>query len=209
MKKNCGFTLLEILIALLIFSILAMISIMAMRSAIVNYQHVRQHLQRWQRIANVHLLFQNDFSQIVDRNITTGQDSVEPAVTSMNHNGIAFTRDGDLHPFSHQRHSSLIRVAYLLKKHTLYRITWPRLDRWPQSKTTRTAILHHVKHMQLQYVDNHNQFSNAWPYAMGSNALSTNNHSDLPKAINVIITLPTQGHIHWLFPIFARGQYAR
>ena len=194
--KRDGFTLIEIIIALAIFAILSVISFMMLHNAIRNYQHLKNTLARWQQISRAASLIRMELSQIVDRHIMTGQDGVEASVTTYDHHGIAFTRMG----FDH-----LQRVAYVLKQHQLFRLTWSVLDRWPQSPIQKKILLNHVQAMSIQYLDNHHQFVTTWPYALGSNAQALNEQSDLPTAISITLKLENLGKINWLVSIPAQG----
>ena len=108
------------------------------------------------------------------------------------------TRGGFANPMKLPR-SELQRVGYQLEDETLYRITWPTLDRAQDSQPHRQKLFDGVKGIELYYFDQAMERHTEWPSqkAGGKNQTS----SDLPKAIELILELDKWGKLRRLFRV--------
>ena len=156
MRKACGMTLLELLIALSIFSLVGLASFRILSSMMtvqsVSNDHSSQ-LGLYQKVAGQ---LDRDFSQFINRSIRKSLDQTERAL-ELNNDGFAvsFTRGGYGNPLAVQR-SQLQRVAYDLGPHPsstnknsrfynsedlyLRRHSWPQLDRTESAGHIRALL---------------------------------------------------------------------
>lgn len=206
-KKQLGFTLLEILIALFIFAILGVIAAIGLHSVLKTHDIISERDKKIERLEVAVTLMRRDFLQIVDRPIIDGKGNTLPPVMSFGSSKIALTHAGFSNPFSMNNRSHMQRVQYYLDKNQLIRITWPVLDRLPTTKPVRQVLLNHVDAFSIKYIDDLLRTHNTWPLSTGSN-IQLMNRSDLPKAIIVNMQLKDWGNISLVFPISSRGFYA-
>ncbi len=205
-KKSAGFTLIEILIALVVFAILGLIVAVGLQRSLESSHHVDLANQRIQALEVAQALMRRDITEIVDRPITD-PNGQQIAAVLLNPNELDFTRGGVVNPFSVGHTSNLQRMAYIYSNHKIIRSIWPVLDRVANTSPTSMTVLDHVTDFTLQVFDNSNRLQNAWPYNSKSDATSSssNQQTDLPKAIKIMFTVQGEGTIEDIIPIPSRG----
>lgn len=208
MKNNNinAFTLIEIIIALVIFSILGIIMAIMMHNTIDANQKINKVNQNIQQLEIAQTLLRRDFSQAVDRSITDVDGGTLNALI-LNNNDISFTRGGFINPFNMSNRSDLLRVDYIYKNHRLYRYSWPVLDRVLEStKPIKMEILENVTDFKIRVYDESNQLQTDWPVTVNTALHTTNQPApDLPRGIKITITLAKQGTLDDIITIPSRG----
>ncbi len=206
-KSINGFTLIEILIALFIFSILSIISYWGLSRSITNSHHILRVEHNLQQLQMTLAIMNLDFSQVVDRPINTTNHVIEPALQGQNNN-ISFTRGGNINPL--KTNSSLLRISYQLANGKLYRLIWPVLDRPIATKPIKQLLLSGVQPVQQQpvfqyYITTKKQVP-YWP-AQTNNAVEPNHkaqqnfkqNNTVPLAIVVTFKVKGLGIIYRIF----------
>ncbi|MCW8407697.1 GspJ family T2SS minor pseudopilin variant LspJ [Legionella sp. PATHC035] len=201
MKKNTpsatlnGFTLIEILIALAVFAILATITSSVLYNAFTTRARVNEQSERLNELQLAISLIQQDTSQIVERPIRSNDMQLAPAFVGQTHS-LEFTRDGDVNPGSLEKRSTLKRVAYLCQQGTLIRRTWSTLDRMNQDIYEDKPLLNRLSNCHFGYLNQNLQVLPEWR----EQAVALNQRKEpFPKAIQVNMTLQDQGEINLLF----------
>lgn len=193
--NNKGFTLLEILVALFIFTIVAMMTVGALHT-VFNTQSATE--KKSENIAELQIamtLLSRDFEQIVDRPITNASGQVEASFIGEK-NTATFTHAGLANPTGTLQRSTLQRTQYRLENGNLIRESWPELDQVPQSQPSQRILLNNVTSLQFRYLDKDGHFQPAWP-----SPDQPNNNGELPRAVRVIITLKNLGKMSQLYII--------
>lgn len=190
--KQTGFTLIEILIALFIFVIIAMIVAVGLRTVL----NVRTELEKkYAEMGDLQVAFevlQRDIAQAVPRPITDADGESEPPLLGTPVK-FAFTRGGIINPLAQEKRSTLQRITYELHNGELIRITAGALDALPNTPMAQRTILSNVSALQFAYLDEHNQPRMDWPLVA--------NQTTLPRAVQLIITLKNHGRASRLFVI--------
>lgn len=187
-----GFTLLEILIALFVFTILSMIMVAGLHSVTTSQAVTEARAARLTELQIALTILSRDFEQAVNRPIT-GINGLEPTFSGLPKT-VIFTHGGLANPFGQLNRSTLQRTQYILEKNNLVRLTWPVLDHTMKVNPDKRVLLSDVNDVRFEFLDNKNNFIPRWP--------STNQQqSALPKAIRVIITLRDSGQISQLYVI--------
>ncbi len=199
-NKDTGFTLIEILIALLIFALVAVITTVGLSTVLKTRERSNQQTQQILQLQLTLLILQQDFSQMVVRPIVDNTGNQSPAFLEQP-TYIEFTRAGYLNPLMAEKRSTLQRVAYLFKNHQLIRRTWPVLDRAPETQVSERILLKNISTLQFTYLTQENQFTPSWPPP----ARELNNNKHLPKAIKMDFTFTKLGQLTYLFLITAIG----
>jgi general secretion pathway protein J len=164
-SRRChGFTLLELLIAITIFAILATFVYSGLK-VILDTEH--QTSLYGKRIAKLQLglnLMQRDIAQIVPRPIRDQYGDQQPALKSDDTSDmlLEFTRDGFANPM-HAPRSNLQRVGYLYEENTLYRLTWRSLDRPLESEPHRQKLIDNITSLELVFYDKALEKYQEWP----------------------------------------------
>jgi general secretion pathway protein J len=163
-----GFTLLELLIAVSVFAIMAVMAYGGLSNVISNSTSSEKSLERLHQVQLAMLKISRDFNQLSKRSIRdeygnstnylmTGQGKGQGLDTI-----IEFSRGGRPNPAELLR-SHLQRVAYKLEDNTLTRLDWKHLDRAQQSEPHEAVLLDDVDSVELRYLDSDNQWHPEWP----------------------------------------------
>ncbi|MBU0484744.1 MAG: type II secretion system minor pseudopilin GspJ [Proteobacteria bacterium] len=195
-----GFTLLELLVAMSIFSVMSVMAYSGLATMIVSREHMMGEAEKLQAIQRVFTLISYDFRQVLDRPVRDefGQDLGAMLGTfDLEIAAVEFTRSGWRNPTGAKR-SSMQRVAYELENDKLIRKSWPVLDRAYDSKPFSTVLLSGVERLEIRYFNAYDQVTNVWPPASGSLAGSFGSLA-LPKAVEIAVDLKDWGRINRLF----------
>lgn len=123
--KSAGFTLIEVIIAMSIFAIVAILAYSGLHSVIMSKTNTEASLERLQELQMTMLTLSSDLQQLSNRQAHDALGGTLHALSTQSSELlIEFTRSGWRNPANLQR-SSLQRVAYQLKDDSLIRIYWP------------------------------------------------------------------------------------
>lgn len=188
MKKIRGFTLLEILLALFIFAIIALIMSLVLYHVFNTRHHLDQNAAHLAKLQLTTTLIERDIEQAV---------SQLPLTTHLafpmqgNAEKISFVRNGHSNPLAQLKRSNLQTVSYTLVKGELIRTTDNSLQ-----KSSR-VLLTHVSQLRIRYLAKDNQAVNAWPL---SEAAVLQGEA-LPHAVQITMQLQHWGNFQLLLPI--------
>jgi general secretion pathway protein J len=197
-NRHRGFTLLELLLAITIFSIIATFAYAGLKVVLDTKQQTDEHLERLSKMQlGMHLL-QLDIEQAVDRPIRNEYGDTEPALRSGGQSEmlLELTRSGYANPMKLAR-SQLQRVGYLLEEETLYRVTWPVLDRAQDTEPRRQKLFTGIESLTLNLFDKDMKRQTSWP-PLSSGVTSG---SGLPKGIEMEIETKTMGNLRRVFRV--------
>jgi general secretion pathway protein J len=200
LHKSSGFTLLELLIAITLFSIISAITYSGLKSVLDTERQTETHLSRLAKLQICLTLIERDIEQAVPRYVRDEYgDSKEPMLGAETSDPfLEFTRGGYPNPTQLPR-SNLQRIGYQLEDGVLYRISWQTLDRPPESTPLRTRLLGDITSIKFVYFDQQMKPSNQWPPSVPS---GTNEQpSILPKAIEMTLELEKIGTIRRLYRV--------
>lgn len=197
MKSNVpskGFTLIEIMLALLIFAIIAVITSSVMVTVFKSRDTVNQQMQRLAQLQLTVTLLQRDFTQAVLRSTLNNQGVLQPGFIG-DIKQVSFTSMGYHNPEAREPQSQLQKIEYLLQNGNLIRRTWAQLDQAPQSQASDRILLPHVNSLELNYLSQQQQVLAFW---------NSQAQSRLPKAIRISLNLPDWGSCTLWLPIPSR-----
>lgn len=188
--KFLAFTLIEILVALMIFAIVGVLAAKSLHAMIRTHHILQKKDQQLLQLQITMNRMRRDMTQIIDRPIVDADGNSEAAFVVSQDNEIVFTRTGV------QNSSHMQRIGYVLDKNKLIRLTWNVLDQPPHLKPEKQVLLNHVQSLQWQFLTDKNQLVSSWP---------PTHASSLPKAIEMVMQIQNRGVIQGIFPIPARG----
>lgn len=197
-RGHSGFTLLELLIAITIFAIIVTFVYAGLDVVLDTKHQTDEHLDQLAKLQLGLNLIGRDIEQTVDRPIRNEYGDSQHALQTGGLSGLLLelTRGGFANPMKLAR-SELQRVGYQLEDETLYRITWPALDRAQDSTPRRQKLFGGVKGIELNYFDQAMERHTQWPPQEGSGQNQTS--SALPKAVELILELDKWGKLRRLF----------
>ncbi len=187
-----GFTLLEIIVALFIFSIVSMILISALHNIINNQAATEKNAARLEKLQIALLLLSRDLEQTINRPIITPSKKEEGFLGTST--TVIFTHAGLQNPFNALTRTTLQRTRYQFNDNRLIRTTSPVLDPTENTPFDSRTLLTDVSALQFDYLDKNNKFQPTWPPADQATAV-------LPRAVRVTLTLKNWGKIHQLYVI--------
>lgn len=188
MKNNRGFTLMEILVALFIFTILSMLMTTALRTVINAQSGSEDKAERLRKLQIALLIVSRDIEQAIDRPIVNSSGKEEAAFIGGN-KGFALTHTGGA-----SMHSALQRTGYSWNEDSLFRLTWPVLDQTPETKVRKRVLLNDVVEARFQYLDEEGHFRDAWP-------LEGETKQPLPRGVRIYLTFAHWGKMSQLYLI--------
>lgn len=173
MKQERGFTLIEILIALTIFSIMAVMGTSVLYTVFRAKDSTTAHTERLGDIQIAMVMLERDLIQAVENPLSLQHDTIE------------FSRGGVQNPLAQEKLSTLMRVKYRIQNNTLIR-TANRLNlpigRF-SGQDIDTPILERVDKLRLTYIDKRFQTHEVW------------RSQQLPIAIRVTLQIQGFGEI--------------
>lgn len=193
-----GFTLLELLVALAIFGLIAVMSYSGL-SAVLNQQAQTEiAADRLSELQKTYLIMQRDIEQMVPRPVRNQFGDEEAALVGGD--TLQFTRGGWSNPVGYPR-SNLQRVGYDYEDQQLKRYSWVVLDQAQDSQPLEQPLVDHVEGMQIRYLADNDEWQEQWPAATAATGSTPAQPADLPKAVEVTIEHAEFGPLVWLFQL--------
>jgi general secretion pathway protein J len=193
-KKMAGFTLLEILVALFIFTIIAVIMTRALHTVLDSQAVTEKRAARLAELQMAMLLMSRDVEQMIDRPIKNAERKTEAALNGTS-TGMLFTHGGLANPLGQLQRSTLQRTRYSLSENNLVRQTWEVLDQVPSSKPSNRRLLSNVSELHFEYLDPEKHYNDRWPPANKPKA------GVFPAAVKVSLVLSHWGTITQVYLI--------
>ncbi len=194
--KNIGFTLVELLISILIFSFISIASYTAL-SSLINVKEVLNDRQTsFSRLQNTIYTIEDDLLHIINRSIINAEGENEPAylVTNNEENSVffKFTRYG-IPKIGLSGETGLQRIEYRLDEEILSRGGLNVLDQTSRSEAVYTDLLEGVESVVVEQIDAErpNVWTSTW-----------NNINALPIAVRFEITLVNGSNFSMQFPLY-------
>ena len=203
MRPVRGLTLIELLVALAIFSVLSGVAYRALTVVLESRGRIEQETGKWRELAMFFARLEQDIAAAVPRPVRDATQRVVPAFVGnaaalrLEEGVILLTRTGfaaDPAAVDPAR-----RVGYRLRGGVVEVLTWNVLDQAPASEPRASAVLHGVQAMELRYLDRRGQSHAAWPPAGGRDALKA-----IPAGVELAITLASGERISRLFATSVR-----
>jgi general secretion pathway protein J len=191
-RPGNGFTLIELIAAMAIFSLLAVAMyggtqwVMLEREIILERQGELHQLQRSVRYLS------DDFAQLQNRAVRDelGRDSLAALlIDPANQFLVELTHDGWRNPAGFRR-GSLQRVQYRLEDDVLIREYWPVLDRVLGMEGRIQELMSGVEKVEFEFLDAGSKWQDDWPPLQSDEA-----DAGLPIAIRYRLTTAAFGEI--------------
>lgn len=178
MKRNRGFTLIEVLVALTIFALISTMAFRGLNSVIDTRERVEKDGRKWRGIALFFSRIEQDLSHPVKRQVRAADGTLQPefvgkqTLSSPLDANLLFTTLSD-------NGQGEKRIGYRLQKGNIEELVWPYPDAAPQTKPATYVVLEQVKELQLRFLALNNNWVLLWPMP----------GQTYPKAVEVSVTL--------------------
>ena len=152
-SSTSGFTLIELMVAIVIFAVLGLMSVQLLKNMIRQHDIIDVRGERLIDIQRAMTVMQRDINQVITRTVRD-EYGTEPLGSFMTDGvfPIEFTRTGWRNPLEHQR-SNLQRVAFEHRETTLYRYYWPVLDRAIDTEPVEQVLMEDVLSVSFEPLD--------------------------------------------------------
>jgi len=187
-----GFTLIELMSALLVLSLLALMSYRGLGAVLDAQEHVRLETDKWRRVAAFFARFERDVQLAAPRPVRSDSGTApawrgEPVAAPEPR--LEFSRFGATEGVDTAR-----RIAYQLNENQEIELwLWPGLDVAPGTLPLRYPVLAGVKAFELQYLNPALTWVDAWPASPGD--------PPLPHAVRLRIVLGSNEEIVRIFAL--------
>lgn len=198
-----GFTLMELMVAIVIFAIMSTIAFTGLHTILNTREKTDQAALQLKNLQTTMTFLRQDIEQTVERKIRDefgdAQEALHGDISSLY--SLELTRAGNSNPLKIPR-SNLKRVAYKLSDEKFYRISWKTLDRAQGSEPTVLELLDNVTNFEVRYLDEKLQWHSSWPPI----TYTDNPKPGLPLAVEVNLTLEGWGEIVRLFQVVGKHE---
>ncbi|HEB58848.1 MAG TPA: type II secretion system protein GspJ [Gammaproteobacteria bacterium] len=191
-QTRAGFTLVELLVAMAIFALFATMAYGGLSTVMQTRARTDAVSAQLTALQMAVMFIERDTGQIVPRPVRGQYGSEVPALFTFSGDEqvLEFTRTGYANPAGRQR-SHLQRVAWAFADHKLYRLSWPVLDRAPDSEPVREVLLDGVESVSWRFLDRSNRWHNQWPPLNVDPKFA----GELPRAVEWTLTVDGWGRI--------------
>lgn len=180
-RRQRGFTLLEVLVAITVFAVMSAGIYRVLSAMVQTQERVVSHADDLRELQRAMWIMAADLEQVVMRDVKGDFRERLPSMASNQDDTVLqFTRQGLRNPLMLNR-SDLQRVAYVLGAETenssrsessssdkgearhLLRQVWGALDRINETSVETQVLLHGVEDIELEFLDAEGNRSDRWP----------------------------------------------
>ncbi|XKH00913.1 type II secretion system minor pseudopilin GspJ [Marinobacter nauticus] len=201
--REQGFTLMEVLIAVTITSVIGLGVWQVIGSVVNSRDRVNELAGQFENIQKVMLLLERDIVQIVNRPARDLYGDFQPALTSRDEGyALLLTRQGWRNPLGLRR-SELQRVGWEYSGSELRRHYWPVVDQGQDDSSRSVLLLDNVQAFDIQFLDTSGNRLDQWPDEAVQAEQVAGQRPDMPLPRGIEITLEHNqfGKLTRIFPL--------
>ncbi|PJD93657.1 MAG: type II secretion system protein GspJ [Legionella sp.] len=202
MMKQRGFTLIEIIVALGIFAILASLTAYVLIQAFQTDERLKKQSTRLHHLDIAVTSMRRETEQIINRPVRGNEQSLIPAFIG-HADGVEFTRSGAINPGSLEKRSTLKRIAYLCYGKKLIRRSWTLLDTPDRRQFHDMVLFDQLKTCGFTYTNYKHQSRPEWVVVPKNRSQQT---PAIPISMTCHLNFETWGALDIIFPL-AVGLY--
>jgi general secretion pathway protein J len=187
-RRIRAFTLVEVLVALAIFGMLAAFAYGTLSRTLSNAEILTERMQRLQSVQRTMRFLSEDFMQLAPRPVRDELgDNFGPALYTdvQSDFAVELTHGGWSNPAALPR-GSLQRVAWRLEEDELVRYHWTVLDRTLSNEPAGRALLDGVDSIAFRFMQENGEWTEQWPPDNRPGPLGLRQR---PRAVEIVLTL--------------------
>lgn len=191
-----GFTLIEMLVALIIISMLSLAGYRGLNGMIQSRDHLTAETRKWQQLSLLFSRMEQDIALAIRRPVRDRDGNIQAPwighaiLHDIDDAELTFTRSGS------PENSALLapqRIAYRFENKAIVLLHWDSLDQASHSIPQRYPLLEGVSEFKLRYMDQVGNWYPQWPIS--------NIGLELPAATEVSLTLTSGEHLTRIFAL--------
>ena len=192
-RAQAGFTLVELLVALAIFALMAVMSYRTLDTVFQTRQQLNDETARLRDVALLFARLDDDFTTLLDRRPRNADNLLDDALrlTALQPGAddatLVFTRSG--FAGSTGLAATPQRAGYRLKDGTLELVLWPSLDSAPRTAPQAYPALGRVREAKWRAMDRAGNWQNVWRSTPVGGAAAAGGPGAYPAALELTITL--------------------
>ena len=197
-----GLTLIELLVAVAIFSLLAALSYGGLVKVLDARRAVDVESQRLATLQRAFLRIGRDLEQAAPRTIRDAYGDQQPALHNRvdSYDGVQTIIELSVagrRTLPGETRSNLQRISYVLRDGVLLRLSWPVLDRAQDTAAHESTLLEGVKELKLRYLTQEGAWISEWP----REAAPLTTGPVLPRAIELTMQLEHWGSLRRIYRV--------
>lgn len=193
-----GFTLLEIIVVVLVFSVVAAMAYGGLNSVLKTRRAIEDSMARTAEFQRAYLRLRGDFQNLRDRATRDAFGDLQAAFVLDREGRLMLVRGGWRSPLAGGR-SSLERVDYRVHEGALKRASYRALDLPQQAEPSELVLLQGVDAVRWRFLDLRNEWQTQWPpqdMALDAGSLAS---QPPPKAVELTLETRDWGELTVLF----------
>lgn len=196
-KNSKGFTIMELLVAMSIFAIMATLSYSGLQVVLDTRERIDQESLVLDHLRVAFSIIERDIEQAVYREIKDENGNTRAPIVGESFNSILLelSRSGWDNPLN-QKRSTLQRVGYRFEEDKVFRLRWHQMDRVRADQFDEAELLDKVIDFRVRFLDVSQSWHTSWPRLINNFRLPR-----LPRAIEVTFEIENIGKITRLFRV--------
>jgi general secretion pathway protein J len=200
LRRQCGFTLLEVLVAMALFALMAAMAYGTLNQTLLSADILSDRMNRLQALQRTVRMLSDDLQQLAPRPVRDELgDNYDPSLSTAFQSGFALelTRGGWNNPMVLPR-STMQRTAYRIEDDALLRYHWNVLDRTLSNEPIVVTLLEGVESLRFRFFQTNADYIEQWP---PENLNGPTNGRLRPLAVEFVLTLENEDEITRLIEI--------
>lgn len=197
-----GFTLIEVMIAIVIMAMIAVMTSQSFTAAIISSEATQEAISRMAAVDRVWVLLEGDLRNAIPALPKVAREAPIPPIylDPSEDYRLSILRGGYANPLKLPR-TEMVRVGYRFEDQVLWRDTWVNIADNDERNARPQRILDGIDDIIIKALPNNNRSSVAsgpWQERWPATGIAPN---ELPAAIEVTLILPDFGEIKRIYSI--------
>jgi general secretion pathway protein J len=193
-----GFTLIEIIVVVLVFSIMAVMAYGGLNTVLKTRSAVEASMERTAAMQKAFLRMRADFQNVRNRPARDGFGDEQPPLRAAKEGPLTLVRGGWRNPLLLPR-SSMERVSYELDEKILKRASWRTLDQAQDVQPVVLPLLDNIEELRWRFLDDADQWQDIWPPQANVANTAQAAAQPPPKALEITLVTKDWGETRFLF----------